>query len=104
MFTPGQNSTARTLEQIVDIPVPSGGLHDLSDPGGSSSSAVSRGERGDVVFRTSPRVKKCPRFAASSSPRVPARSSSWAPVVYAGCQAGDYDVHDEYFEYGGLGL
>ena len=27
------------------------------------------------------------------------RSSSWTPVAYAGGQAGDYDVHDEYFKY-----
>ena len=52
---PGQNSTARFVEQNVDIPVPGGGLHDLPDPGGSSSSAVSRGEG---FFRTFPRVKK----------------------------------------------
>ena len=77
---PGQNSTARTVEQIVDIPVPSCGLPDLPDPGGSSSSAVSRDERGDGIFRTFPKVKKSQRFAASPSPRVPARSSSWTPM------------------------
>ena len=55
---PGQNSTARTVEQIVDIPVPSGGLLGLPDPGGSSSSAVSRDERGEGFFRAFPWVKK----------------------------------------------
>ena len=98
---PGQISTARSAEQIVDIPVPSGGLHDLPDPGGSSSSAVPRDERGDGFFQTFPWVKKSP-IAARPSPRVPARSSSWTPVAYAGGQAGDYDVHDEYFEYGSV--
>ena len=37
-------------EQNVDIPVPGGGLHVLLDPGGSSSSAVSRDERGEGFF------------------------------------------------------
>ena len=53
------------------------------------------------VFRTFLQVKKSPKVAASPSLRVPARSSSWTPVAYAGGQAGDYDVHDEYFEYNG---
>ena len=78
---PGQNSTARTVEQIVDIPVLSGGLLDLHDPGGSSSSAVSRDERGKGVFRAFPRVKKSPKSAVSPSPRVPARSSSWTAAA-----------------------
>ena len=55
---PGQNSTAQFVEQNVGIPFPRGGLHDLPDPGGSSSSAVSRDERGEGVFRTFHRVKK----------------------------------------------
>ena len=45
-------------EQIVDIPVPGGGLRVFPGPGGSSSSAVSHDERGQGVFRTSPRPKK----------------------------------------------
>ena len=49
-FPPGRSSTARTVEQNVDIPVPAGGLHDLSDPGASSSTAVSRDERGQGGF------------------------------------------------------
>ena len=78
----GLNSTVHIVEQIVDFPVPSGGLHDLPDPGGSSSSAVSRDERGEGVFRTVPRGKKSPKSAASPSPRVPARSSSRTPEAY----------------------
>ena len=57
-FSSGQNSTARTVEKNVDIPVPAGGLRDLADPGGSSSSAASRDERAERVFLTFPRVKK----------------------------------------------
>ena len=53
-----QNSTALFVEQNVEIPVPGGGLHDLPDPGGSSSSAVSRDERGERVFRTFLQVEK----------------------------------------------
>ena len=41
----------------MGIPVPGGGLHVLADPGGSSSPAVSRDERGEGFFRTFPRVK-----------------------------------------------
>ena len=47
-----ERTSERIVEQNVDIPVSGGGLHVLPDPGGSSSSAVSRDERGDVVFRT----------------------------------------------------
>ena len=56
------------MEQIVDIPVPAGGLHDLLVPGGSSSSAVSCGKG---FFRNVPRGKKIPKSAASPSPRGP---------------------------------
>ena len=78
------HSTARFVEQDVDIPVPGGGLHVLPDPGGSSSSAVSRVERGEGFFRTFHRVKKSPKSAASPSPKVPARSksSSWTSAAY----------------------
>ena len=66
---PEQSSTAslssaeriseRIVEQNVDIPVSGGGMHVLPDPGGSSSSAVSRDERGEGFFRTfSPGQKK----------------------------------------------
>ena len=71
-------------------------MHVLPDPGGSSSSAVSRDECGEGFFRTFPRGKKSPKSAASPSPRVPARSSSWTPAAYAGGQAADY-----YFVYNG---
>ena len=97
-FSSGQNSRARFVEQNVDIPVPGGGLHVLPDLGGSSSSAVSRDERGEMVFRTVPQVKKSPK-SASPSPRVPARSVSWTPAAYAAGQAAD--EYDEYFEYNG---
>ena len=33
---------------------------------------------------------------------MPARSSSWTREAYAGGQAGDYVVLDEYFEYDGV--
>ena len=46
-FSTGQDSTALFVEQNVDVPVPGGGVHDLHDPGDSSSSAVSRDERGE---------------------------------------------------------
>ena len=94
------NSTV--VEQNVDIPVPGVDLHDLPDPGGSSSSAVSRDERGKGFFGLFPRVKKSPKSAASPSPRVPARSSSWTAAAHAGVQAGDNDVHDAHFEYDGV--
>ena len=96
---PGQNSTARSVEQNVGFPVPGGGLHDLPDPGGSSSSAVSRDERGEGGFRAFPRVNKSTKSAASPSPRVPARSSSWTPAAHEGVPAGN--EYDEYFEYHG---
>ena len=50
-----QSSTA-FVEQIVDIPVPGGGLHDsLLDPGSAAPPAVSRDELGQRFFRTLPR-------------------------------------------------
>ena len=49
-FSQGRSSTARTMEQNVDIPVPGGGLHDLPVPGASSSAALSRDERGQRDF------------------------------------------------------
>ena len=69
-FSSGQNSTARFEEQNVDIPVPGGGLHDLCDPGGSSSSAVSSDERGEsfFFFALFPELKK-----VRSPPRVRVR-------------------------------
>ena len=56
------------MEQNVDIAVLGGGLHDLSDPGASSSSAVSRDERGEGFFfffsHFSPGSKKCDTTSA----------------------------------------
>ena len=49
-FSSAERISERIVEQNVDIPVSGGGLHVLPDPGGSSSSAVSRDERGDVFF------------------------------------------------------
>ena len=43
--------------------------------------------------------KKSPKSAASPSPRVPARSSSWIPAAPAEVQAAD--EYDEYFEFHG---
>ena len=72
-FSSGQNSTARIVEQNVDIPVPAGGLHDLPHPGASSSSAISREERGQgFFFCTVPRKKKSAKSVATPSPIVPA--------------------------------
>ena len=51
---------------------------------------------GEGVFQTFPWSKKSPMSAASPSPRVPARSSSWTPAAYAERQAAD--EYDEYFE------
>ena len=99
-FTPWTEFTARFAEQNEDIPVPGGGFHGRPDPGGSSSSAVSRDERREGFFSDfSPGQKKNPKSAASLSPRVPARSSSWTPAAHAGVQAAD--EYDEYFEVNG---
>ena len=87
----GQNSTARIVEQNVDIPVPAGGLHDLPHPGASSSSAVSRDERGQgFFFRTFPRKKKVRSPSQFRVRSCPPRAAC------AGVQ-----VADEYFEYNG---
>ena len=52
-FSHGRSSTARTVEQNVDIPVPEGGLRDLPDPG------APRDERGQgFFFALFPRFKK----------------------------------------------
>ena len=55
-----------------------------------------RDQRGEGFFSDFLTVQKSPKSAASLSPRVPARSSSWTPAAYAGVQAAD-----EYFEYNG---
>ena len=77
----------RIMEQIVDFPVPVGGLQDFR-PGQSSSSSShvpagvheDLGEPGEGVFRTFPRGKKS--VAARPSARVPRHVSSWTPAVY----------------------
>ena len=57
-FHSGQSFSLSPVEQIVDIPVPSGGLHDsLPDPG--ASSAVARDELEKGGFRTFFSWKKC---------------------------------------------
>ena len=91
-FSSGQNSTTRIVEQNVDIPVPAGGLHDLPHPGASSSSAVSRDERGQGFF-----------FFALFPGRKKVRSPSQLRVrscpPRAACAG--VQVADEYFEYNG---
>ena len=53
-----QDRGSRTANKIFDIPA-GGGLHGfLPDPDASSSSAVSRDERGQGVFRSFPHKKK----------------------------------------------
>ena len=71
-FPSGQSTLQRTVEQFVDIPVPAGGgLHGIRlDPGGPSSSAVSRHERGHRDLRTFAHDDKSARSAGSSSARV----------------------------------
>ena len=57
-FHPKQVSQ-RTVEQLDDTPVPGGSLHvPHPDPGRAASSAVSRDEAFQGVFRTVPRSKK----------------------------------------------
>ena len=71
VFFPRQRSSQRTVEQLVDIPVPGGGLHvPLPDPGASASSAVS------PFFRTFPWVKKSAKVGARSRSELAAHSSS----------------------------
>ena len=57
-FLPRQISLQRTVKQLVDIPA--GGGPQLPDPDASSSSAVSRDERGEGFFsHFSQKEKKC---------------------------------------------
>ena len=73
-FSSSERISERIMEQIVDIPVARG------DP-----------ELGEGVFRTFPRVKKSPKFAASPSPRVPASGSSWTRAAYGQGTVADDD-------------
>ena len=68
----------------VDIPVPAGGgLHGIRlDPGGPSSSAVLRHERGHRDLRTFAFDVKSARSAGSSSARVHPHSSSRTLAAY----------------------
>ena len=61
------------MEQIVDIPVPGGELHDFPPDAESAAlpAAISR-----VFFSTFPQIQKSAKVAAHSSARVPAHSSS----------------------------
>ena len=79
VFHPRQSSTA-SAAQSVDIPVP-GGIPHL-DPGSAASSAVSRDEAFQGVFRTFPRVQKS--AAGRSSAGAAAHSSSWTAAAYEG--------------------
>ena len=57
-FHPRQRSLQRTVEQTVDIPADGGLQLFIHDPG-FASSAVSREELGQLIFRTFHRRKKC---------------------------------------------
>ena len=95
-FPSGQSTLQRTVEQFVDIPVPAGGgLHGIRlDPGGPSSSAVLRHERGHRDLRTFAHDVKSARSAGSSSARVRPHSSSWTLAAYEAEERADPD-----FEY-----
>ena len=87
-------------EQIVDIPVPGGSLHDyLPDPRFAALSAVSRDEPGTRVFFALFTDFKKVRSPPRSSARVHGHSSSWTP---AACEA-EEAVHSgfkyKYLEY-----
>ena len=72
------------MEQNVDFPVPGGGLHVLPDPGGSSSSAVSRDERGEGFFSDfSSGQKKSEVRRQSESEGV-----RWVELMYSGSVCG----------------
>ena len=94
----------RTVEQFVDIPVPAGGgLHGIRlDPGGPSSSAVLRHERGHRDLGTFAHDVKSARSAGSSSARVHPHSSSW---TLASCEAEEHaypDFECQFFDFRGL--
>ena len=83
-FSQERSSTACTMEQNVDIPVPGGSLHGLSVPGSSSSSAVSRDVRGEgfFFFALFPRFKKSATLPPRSGSALPPHSSPWTPAAY----------------------
>ena len=61
------------MKQLVDIPA--GGGPQLPDPDASSSSAVSRDERGEGFFRTPPRKKKSARLTRQVGAELGERSA-----------------------------
>ena len=68
------SSLQQTAEQIIDsrtliFPFPEVALHVLPDLGGSSSSAVSRDERGEAFFRTFPWVRSPPPVRVRGCPQ-----------------------------------
>ena len=83
-FSSGQNSTARFVEQNVDIPVPGGGLQFslVLVVSAHPQFRVMSVEKG--FFQTFSRVTKSPKSAASPSPRVPARMNSRTLAACAG--------------------
>ena len=97
-FSSSERISERIMEQIVDNPASGGGLQGFR-PGQSSSASFSSpagvhdyaNEPGEGVFRTFPRVKKSPKFAASPSPRVPASGSSWTRAAYGQGTVADDD-------------
>ena len=98
IYPAGQDSTARFGgAEHVDIPVPRRwALHVLPDPGGSSSSAVSRDERGEGFFGLFPEVKKSPKSAAGGVRGCPPGRAHGLRWLMRWTQAAD-----EYFEYNG---
>ena len=91
-FLPRQSTLQRTVEQLVDIPVPAGGgLQNFRS--GQGSSAVLRHERGHRDLRTFAHDVKSARSAGSSSARVHPHSSSWRAYP---------DFEYQFFDFRGL--
>ena len=103
-FLPRQSTLQRTVEQFVDIPVPAGGgLHGIRlDPGGPSSSAVLRHERGHRDLRTFAHDVQSALSAGSSSARVHPHSSSWTLAAYEAEERAYPDFEYQFFDFRGL--
>ena len=103
-FLPRQSTLQRTVEQFADIPVPAGGgLHGIRlDPGGPSSSAVLRHERGHWDLRTFAHDVKSARSAGSSSARVHPHSSSWTLAACVAEERAYPDFEYQFFDFRGL--
>ena len=99
-FPSGQSTLQRTVEQFVDIPVPAGGgLHGIRlDPGGPSSSAVLRHERGHTFAHD----VKSARSAGSSSARVHPHLSSWTLEASEAEERAYPDFEYQFFDFRGL--